>query len=83
MSTEEVGSKWRFVGKDGSIGTVWLAERQNSFEVWRWSFFYSDGSGHKFDWCRTRRNAVFECSCKFREKTRFKKIIQNKQSNDT
>ena len=49
-SNYPIGATWKCTDKYGMEGTIWLAERSNSFEVWRWSSCYSDGSGREFDW---------------------------------
>lgn len=74
-----IGATWVYVDEQGSRGSVWLAEKNRGFEVWRWSFCYSDGSGHKFDWCVNKAAAVSECSVKFKDritskKPRFKRV---------
>ncbi len=73
METYPVGARWRFIVPDdpdygisaGSIGEVWLERRDDNLEVWRWSFFYKDGSGYAGDWAPTKRTCVEECRLKF------------------
>lgn len=86
QSDYPIGATWAYVDEQGSRGSVWLAERHNSgFEVWRWSFCYSDGSGNKFDWCISKAAAVSECSVKFKDrrtskKPRFKRMLSSDQN---
>lgn len=51
-----IGATWTATDKiTGKIGTIWLAEINQHFEVWRWSAVHSDGSGMRFDWCTSYR----------------------------
>lgn len=70
-----IGATWKFVDiVSGKTGSVWLAERNKNFEIWRWSVQYSDGSGAGFDWAMSKPAAVSHCSGKFRGKTRFVRV---------
>ena len=40
-----VGATWKGTDqKSGKRAKIWLAERNEFFEVWKWSWCYSDGS---------------------------------------
>lgn len=56
-----VGDTWICVNKSGSVGTVWLEKIHDGFEVWMWSFCYSDGSGRESDWTTSKSAAVDQC----------------------
>ena len=45
MSEYPIGATWK--GEDkrtGKIAHIWLEERYEHFEVWRWAWCYRDGS---------------------------------------
>ena len=44
-----IGATWK-CEYHSRIGFIWLAERNESFETWLWSWSYDDGSGGSFDW---------------------------------
>lgn len=57
----KVGDTWKCIDKNGRIAIVWLSNINETFEVWRWSWHYSDGSGGNFDWATSKTKAVQDC----------------------
>lgn len=80
MSDYPVGAKW--IGKEtgvegsGDIGNrhrtaeIYLDERRGDFEIWKWKWYYYDGSHpvNSFDWAisyRSAKNSIpFSCRMK-------------------
>lgn len=50
ISKFPVGAKWEVVTNDGKRGIIWLDEKLEYLEVWRWTTLYSDGSQDRSDW---------------------------------
>lgn len=58
MSEHPIGATWKGIEKEtGKFGYIWLAQRNEFFEVWYWSWSYSDGSRplNAHDWCTSYR----------------------------
>ncbi len=53
-----IGATWRGVDETGMIGEITLADRNETFEVWRWCKKYKDGSmpRHFSDWSTNYRS---------------------------
>lgn len=54
FSNYPIGVTWK-CEYHSRIGFITLSERNNKFEVWRWSWRYNDGSGGSFDWATSYR----------------------------
>ena len=67
MSQYPVGATWEATDSTGTVGKVWLRERNGNFEHWRYSV------GSKEDWCPSRTTAVELCNLWLEEKCRFKR----------
>jgi hypothetical protein len=66
-----IGAAWQAISKNtGRIGTIWLDDRKNGIEIWRWNSVYADGSGLRFDWATTYR----ACRESINVYSRFKRI---------
>jgi hypothetical protein len=55
ISKYPVGATWEYTADTGKIGRIWLEERDQYLEMWKWSVVYSDGSGYEDEWYPSRR----------------------------
>lgn len=79
ISKYPVGAKWEATNDCGEMGQIWLEERFFTFEVWRWSKCYADGSGQQFDWglsFRSCRNEIPLFNRLSQKPIRFKRVIR-------
>ncbi len=60
MSNYPLGATWKANGLNGRA-SIRLEKREVSFEVWRWSYCYPDGSGCRSDWGTSRRMVRDDC----------------------
>jgi hypothetical protein len=63
-----VGARWNYED-DQCKATYWLDEirpldKYRDHQVWRWSIYNIDGSGHRGDWGTTKRSVQDEVSVK-------------------
>ncbi len=65
MSKWPVGTRWRAVGTDGSVGEVTLARREGGLEMWVWKFQLADGTKTRTGWKTRRLAALRECRACF------------------
>lgn len=49
LSNYPIGAKWRATAENGKIGNIWLAKRDDGFEMWMYSVCFSDGSSRTED----------------------------------
>jgi len=78
-----VMATWKFIAPNGDTGIVWLDERHENLEIWRWRY---EGQPHRrdpiharnTDWAPTKRSAVQQCGDCFGSFTdfsiRFKRV---------
>lgn len=61
-----VGARWEAYLWGGINGTVWLQERKENLEIWRYSYSYRDGSGKESGLYNNRADCVAECAAAMR-----------------
>jgi len=63
MSTYPIGALWKATNSEGSYCKIWLESVEKTFERWRWSFQYFDGSSGTSDgdWEKSYRMCYNEC----------------------
>jgi hypothetical protein len=59
-----IGSTWEAKTNSGRIGRIWLETRYDllnkTYEIWRWSVVWVDGSGYRGDICSSYRACLEE-----------------------
>lgn len=71
-----VGATWEAKTDTGKIGRIWLEQRTEYLEMWRWCTFWSDGDVNKQDWNPTYKLCREEIPLwnKGNKKLRFRRV---------
>lgn len=55
MTNYPIGARWEVVTDIGEHGTIWLDNRLENLEIWRWSTEFTHGNGRETDWTQSYR----------------------------
>lgn len=66
-----IGATWEATDKNGRRGTIWLAAKEKTFNIWRWSSAWSDGSGSQADW----GTSYASCKAQINVYAKFKRTV--------
>jgi hypothetical protein len=67
-----VGATWEAKNEQGSL-RIWLSERLQNIEVWRWQYYHSDGTPGRAGW----QDGDWETSYRKCQETCAYRLVQN------